>query len=140
MVDTSIALAVAVDEAELALVLVLDTSTPSALELYFPIAHIGPTVACFCVLFGHRHSVLLDFLDELVKVVFVVFHVEMASNKLHLLVNSLPGEGGSDKNILENTLWREGDSGNRREGGVALHYYDDPIFIEPTHCNHRRRS
>jgi hypothetical protein len=141
VVDSSIALAIAVDETELALVLVLNTSTSSALELYLPIAHIGPAVACFCVLFGHRHSVLLDFLDEVVEVVFVVFHVEMASNELHLLVNSLPGEGGSDENILENTLGRDGDSWNRREGGFALHCYDDLIFIEePTHCNHRRRS
>lgn len=72
MVHSSVALAVAVDEAVVSVVFMLDASSSGAFELDFPVACFGPAVSSLCIFFGDFYSMFLYFFDECVEVVFVV--------------------------------------------------------------------
>ena len=105
MLHSSIRLAIAVNMAFFATVVVLDTSSPWAGKLNLQIPPYCLKSSCFRIFLLDIVPLALDFCNELHEVILMVLQILVPPNKGSLSGSAVSVDGGLDEDVLEDTLW-----------------------------------
>lgn len=121
MVHPAIRLAIAVDKALFPFILVLNPSSSQTLEHY-----LNSSLHCFeasllCILFLQLVALCLDLIHKGLKVIAVVFAIDVSPDKLPAELLSLAIDGSSDNYVFEDALRGDSDDWHTFERDFCLH-------------------